>query len=796
MNPQSKHPAKALRSSAFAVGIAAMAAGFILPASAAPVPANLGSGLGPLLKSYQKQPGAFADLLASKKDVASDAQGRVRVNIHADGTAALADVAARARQAGANVTKVYPGYRKGIVTAYVPMKAVAALAQAPGVMSVVLSHNPQLNVGRTTSQGTVVMNTDDLNDGGVTGAGITVGVMSDSYNTNRTAKYDAADDVESGDLPDLTNTTNANSPGVKFLIEGPRGSTDEGRGMAQIVHDVAPGADLCFATAYNAETDFADNIRALRTDAACNADVIVDDIIYYSEPMFSDGLIAQAADDVVTSTVLAGKPVAYFSSAGNRGRAYTSHVRIIPDVEARGVIDAADQTVDLSTIPDSIDTRGGFQDFDPGFDNVDISQEITCQSSACTIDFQWDDPFDIPQGVTSDWNFLVFDTSGKFVADLSMIDNNFSTQQPIEISSTALAADTRYRIVLARTGRSNYNAKYVKYVSFGGSLLMQYNSDPGSYASTFGHNSAAHTNGVAAYIYDDVPVDTPPYDTYSPSLETYSSPGPVKILFDAAGNRLSEVEIRDKPDMAAPDGVNTTFFPSGALSSTDYEGDGYPNFFGTSAAAPHAAGVAALLLDKAGGSQSLSAAEIRSALQSTAPARDTDALYADAKSGKLTVSATGGSATDPNFFKIAFAGIGTVPKLVALTIDATETGLQFDPDPTSGYPLTVGKSTGPVLTSAPPTAPTSVLDLSFSGFSAGNSLSFGIDRDVALLAGYGNSADLLAGSLITATFSDGSRQLIKESTVANQYGTGYFYDDGYGLIDAAAAADTVGTPAP
>ena len=40
----------------------------------------------------------------------------------------------------------------------------------------------------------------------------------------------------------------------------------------------------------------------------------------------------------------------------------------------------------------------------------------------------------------------------------------------------------------------------------------------------------------------------------------------------------------DKPEIVAPDGVTTTV-------------PGFSNFFGTSAAAPHAAGVAALLLD-------------------------------------------------------------------------------------------------------------------------------------------------------------------------------------------------------
>ena len=85
-----------------------------------------------------------------------------------------------------------------------------------------------------------------------------------------------------------------------------------------------------------------------------------------------------------------------------------------------------------------------------------------------------------------------------------------------------------------------------------------------------------------------------------PLLEPFSSAGPTLILFNTAGNRLTIPRIRLKPEIVDPDGTNTTFFcprsPS-IPSSCDVDGTGLPNFFGTSAAAPHAAAVAALMLE-------------------------------------------------------------------------------------------------------------------------------------------------------------------------------------------------------
>jgi subtilisin family serine protease len=109
-------------------------------------------------------------------------------------------------------------------------------------------------------------------------------------------------------------------------------------------------------------------------------------------------------------------------------------------------------------------------------------------------------------------------------------------------------------------------------------------------------------------------------------LEYFSSAGGTLILRDASGAAI--VELRQKPDIVAPDGGDNTFF------GNDYESNGWPNFFGTSAAAPHAAGVAALMISL---DPSLTPAQIHSAMQGTAI--DMDAAGVDFNSGSGLIQA-------------------------------------------------------------------------------------------------------------------------------------------------------------
>jgi len=427
-----------------------------------------------------------------------------------------------------------------IVSAQVPLNQLSAL---DGVAALQFAR-PVLattHVGAVTSQGDPAQRSQLVRgELGLDGSGSVIGVLSDSFDCVKTPGKDYTNDVGTGDLP----------VGVNVLADQTSGCSDEGRAMAQVVHDVAPGAGLAFHTAYNGEADFAQGIRDL---AAAGAKIVVDDVIYFTEPMFQDGVVAQAVDAV------RAQGVAYFAAAGNEGRqAYQAPFR---DSGSTG-------------------SRGSLHDFDSG--SGVVPRLRIRQSADTTYVMQWQDrhySVSGTPGAGSNLDICFFSPVGEAEPFACTVADN-AGGDPIEIARITGTGDLE--ITIER--RSGPSPNPVKIVGFGSIAFL--NAYAGTSAGTiYGHANAAGANAVGATAYFLAPA----FGTTPPVLNYFSSAGNTPILFNTVGTPISET--RQKPEFTAPDGGNNTFFGS------DYERDGWPNFFGTSAAAPHAAGVAALLRD-------------------------------------------------------------------------------------------------------------------------------------------------------------------------------------------------------
>ncbi|HEY5690850.1 MAG TPA: S8 family serine peptidase, partial [Cyclobacteriaceae bacterium] len=448
-----------------------------------------------------------------------------------------------------------------IITGFLPFDSIDDLNAVTDYINYVRPATPPLrNLGSATTQGDRVMRSNLARLGyGISGEGVKIGVLSDSYNTVGTNP--AALDVANADLPGAANTNGYNTP-VTVTKDFPSRygqGTDEGRAMLQIIHDIAPGAELVFRTGFITAGDFARGIRDLKQNENC--DIIVDDITYITEPFYTNGKVAQAVNDV------AAQGVSYFTAAGNFGsRSYES---VFSPVGAPANL--AGQKL---------------HDFGGG----DTRQSITVGPGNYTIVLQWDDPVysigSLGEPLAGTVNDLDIYLTNFQNAELFGFNRNNIGGDPIEVLSFSVPANTTLNtdIIIAHAAGSGENFKF-KYVIFRGDNMVVNEHFTGA-STIVGQANAAGAMTVGALLYSNtstygfspVPAGTAPF-----TVATFSSRGGT----ETAG------QVMAKPDFTAPNGVNTTVFLGGA----DLEGDDKPNFYGTSAAAPHAAAVAALIME-------------------------------------------------------------------------------------------------------------------------------------------------------------------------------------------------------
>ena len=441
----------------------------------------------------------------------------------------------------------------------------------------------------------------------VDGSGVKVGIISTSYNYLGGAEYD----IEHGALPD--NVT---------VVHDDNHADDEGRAMAQLVHSIAPGAELYVSSwkkfgpdpttmqqAMDIQKKFAERINDL-VELGCT--VIVDDIYDPFEPWFQDGPISLAVDDAVN------QGVAYFSAAGNNSNvSYQSEVSLVHAPST--LIDKWNDS-DTGTSPEYAEALSDpslrFHNFAQG-NEINVLQEVSIPNYSPTSLFavQWDQVWDANNSAVEVW---FFDADQKPIGK-ALSENQYPTAAfnivnlPAQANQPVPPNPGKHFFVAFTYDMDGFEGdnhphgndgkdaptffKWIATLNGPGVINNQPNQvtvDPPSgfqgSSTAWGHNNSRLGAAVGAAAY----WNTPAYNQADPLLTSFSSWGGTPIFFerDKHGEtiRLPEPEIRRQPQFTAPQNGNTTFF-----DDKSFEFNNLPNFHGTSAAAPNTAAVAALM---------------------------------------------------------------------------------------------------------------------------------------------------------------------------------------------------------
>jgi hypothetical protein len=512
-----------------------------------------------------------------------DPTGAIDVLVHSAApatraqTAQLAALGARVLANSADFTTVrgmdLP--TTGLVRAMVPYNRLDAVAGLSWVTTLRPSLRPAVDVGPITAEGVPLHRADVAQAKGLTGAGQKVGAISDDVDS-------LAYSVGQGELPaDVQVVKQAAYDG------------DEGTAMLEIVHDLAPGARLAFATTGETLADYVDAFRLL---AAAGATLITEDIALDDEPAFQQGIGAATAES------LAQHGIWVSSSAGNLGARHAPRVSAVGT--GRGPDGATGPFVNCPNAPDNlVNLRGADNTY-----NLNLLPGATFLGT-----LQWSEPRAIyptaGQGGFTDLNLYVMDAAGTTCLASSNAVQADGVGDTIEqlIYQNTTGAPQPVRLVVDVQGTSSATSAPKLDLRWRALSAGVQTLDPPDRAGSLNPDSnylgfATSAGAVNASISVD-PTTVP--------LESFSAAGPVQILTttQCRGGVAGPCEgvpggvrrTAPAPTWAASDGVSVSGaggFGAGTCPTTV---QGQCLFFGTSAAAPSAAGVAALTREEFGG---------------------------------------------------------------------------------------------------------------------------------------------------------------------------------------------------
>ena len=483
-----------------------------------PAPAGLDVRLDDVADAFRARglASAVGTARAASLEVAGD---RVEVVVEAErGRAAAAQAALAAR--GAVVERSYGELTRALV----PVAALTALARADGVRSV----EPPRRAHATalTGQGVDVSNASIAHAAGDKGAGVKIGIVD--------VGFDGYDDLQAqGELPATVATRN--------LCDGGFDRDAHGTAVAEIVHDVAPDAELHLICV----EDVVD-LGVAQDYALANGIGILNLSAGFYNTSRGDGSGGPGTPDAI---VEAGRNagILWIVAAGNEGESHWS-----------GSFSGGGNT---------------FNDFGPGDEGIDFT--LPPSRTACVY-LRWDA---WPTTTTQDFDLGIFDASTLTLVAASAGDQVASNSSPTEEAClTAPPEGGEYFVAVERYAGTAPRLD----IFVDGARLDQYRVAAGSLIEPASAPEALATAAVC----------------WNGGLEAYSSQGPT-------------IDGRVKPDLAGFDSTSSTVYGNFEPAL----GCGGSGFTGTSAAAPHVAGVAAIIAQQSG---PLTPAQLQARLEATA----------------------------------------------------------------------------------------------------------------------------------------------------------------------------------